>query len=232
MTPYPSLAQITLRPKVPKRFQRRDRQDAIGAFKQGANKNDWVASCPQQADHRNWPWLIGTEPQGLDKYHWGDIAINGHTVDAIGGETLRGRLLLTTISGRLPRQANEVALGASTMRQAGAQHGSTVQVSAPSPTGETCSALPHFRGHRSTGRGARRGGDREAGLAKRSPPISEWCLYPSLTGGRWELWRSASWQWWVCSPSGRRYWRHVPIRRTGCGLSSSAARFHCLTVVR
>jgi ABC-type lipoprotein release transport system permease subunit len=64
-----------------------------------------------------------------------DITINGHTVDAIGGNVLKGRLLFTAISGRLPRRADEVTLGAATMRQAGAHVGSTVRVRAPSPTG-------------------------------------------------------------------------------------------------
>jgi ABC-type lipoprotein release transport system permease subunit len=81
--------------------------------------------------------LSNSEMTRVTKGTGGDIALNGHTVDAIGGDALRGRLLLTTISGRLPRHDNEVALGASTMRLAGAHLGSTVQVTAPSPAGGT-----------------------------------------------------------------------------------------------
>ena len=79
--------------------------------------------------------LANGEITSVTKGTGGDIAINGHTVDAIGGNALKGRLLFTTISGRLPRRANEVTLGASTLRIVGAHLGSTVQVVAPSPEG-------------------------------------------------------------------------------------------------
>ena len=65
-----------------------------------------------------------------DQRHGGygsDVAINGQTVDAIGGNALRGHLLFTTISGRLPRRSDEVTLGASTMRQVDADVGLRVR---------------------------------------------------------------------------------------------------------
>jgi hypothetical protein len=65
----------------------------------------------------------------------GDVTINGHTVDAIGGDSLRGRTLFTTISGRLPSRDDEVAMGAATMRLVDAHIGSAVRVTAPSPAG-------------------------------------------------------------------------------------------------
>ncbi len=58
-----------------------------------------------------------------------DTSINGKIVNALGGQALRGSILLTAVNGRLPSAANEVALGASTMRQVGAHVGSLVHVS-------------------------------------------------------------------------------------------------------
>jgi hypothetical protein len=67
----------------------------------------------------------------------GDVAINGHTVDAIASEAVRGATLLTTVSGRLPLHDDEVTLGRTTLRIVGAHVGSTVRVSVPSPDGGT-----------------------------------------------------------------------------------------------
>jgi hypothetical protein len=68
----------------------------------------------------------------------GDVSVNGHTVDALAGKSLRGRPLFTTVSGRLPRgNENEVAMGAATMRLVHAHVGSVVRVAAPSPEGGT-----------------------------------------------------------------------------------------------
>ena len=57
-----------------------------------------------------------------------DTTINGKIVNALGGEPLRGQLSFTTVDGRLPGAVDEVALGATTMRQVGAHVGSTVRV--------------------------------------------------------------------------------------------------------
>ncbi len=58
----------------------------------------------------------------------GDVSINGHVVDALAGQRLRGPYLITTIDGRPATADDEVVLGAKTMRQVGARVGSTVRV--------------------------------------------------------------------------------------------------------
>ncbi len=58
----------------------------------------------------------------------GDVSINGHVVDALAGQSLRGPYMITIIDGRLPAADDEVVLGAKTMRQVGAHVGSTVRV--------------------------------------------------------------------------------------------------------
>ncbi len=58
----------------------------------------------------------------------GDVSINGHVVDAVAGQSLRGPLPITIVDGRLPGASDEVVLGAKTMRQVGARVGSTVRI--------------------------------------------------------------------------------------------------------
>jgi len=65
----------------------------------------------------------------------GDVTINGRTVSALGGEPIRGHLLLTTTDGRLPTAADEVSLGRTTLRESGAHVGSLVRVAIPQPQG-------------------------------------------------------------------------------------------------
>ncbi len=67
----------------------------------------------------------------------GDVSINGHTVAALGGQSIRGSLLLTTITGRLPAASDEVTMGTGTLREVGAHVGSVVRVSVPSAHGGT-----------------------------------------------------------------------------------------------
>jgi ABC-type lipoprotein release transport system permease subunit len=67
----------------------------------------------------------------------GDVVINGTTVDALAGQPLRGPLLLSTTSGRLPRSFGEISIGATTLRQVGARVGSSVRVTVPLPSGAT-----------------------------------------------------------------------------------------------
>ena len=64
-----------------------------------------------------------------------DVKINGKTVDALAGDSIRGSLLLTTVNGHSPHTAHEIALGATTMRVVHAHVGSIVAVSAPRPGG-------------------------------------------------------------------------------------------------
>jgi ABC-type antimicrobial peptide transport system permease subunit len=66
-----------------------------------------------------------------------DVSINGHTVAALGGQPIRGSLLLTTITGRLPHASDEVTLGRTTLREVGAHVGSIVRVSVPGFQGGT-----------------------------------------------------------------------------------------------
>ncbi len=70
-----------------------------------------------------------------------DVSINGHTVAALGGEHLRGSLLLTTITGRLPNAPDEVTMGKKTLRDVGAHLGSVVKASVPRPEGGTRTSL-------------------------------------------------------------------------------------------
>jgi hypothetical protein len=70
----------------------------------------------------------------------GDITINGHTVDALAGQPLRGNLLLTATSGRLPSGLRDIALGSSTLRLVGARVGSLVSVKTPLLKGGTRTA--------------------------------------------------------------------------------------------
>jgi hypothetical protein len=74
------------------------------------------------------------------------VSINGRTVSAIAGQSLRGRLLLTTVSGRLPQADGEVALGATTLRQIGARIGSLVRVTAPGIRGRARTSLDRVVG--------------------------------------------------------------------------------------
>ncbi len=63
------------------------------------------------------------------------ISIDGQTVGAIAGTPLKGRLLISTVSGHLPTGAGQVDLGAVTMRDVGAHLGSSVRVSVSLPSG-------------------------------------------------------------------------------------------------
>lgn len=65
----------------------------------------------------------------------GSVKINGVATDAIAGEAVRGRLLVSSVNGRLPTGPREVALGVKTMRDTHAHVGSFVRVSVPQPQG-------------------------------------------------------------------------------------------------
>ena len=64
-----------------------------------------------------------------------DVSINGHVVEALAGQSLRGPYLITTVDGRLPTGHDEVVLGAKTMRPVGARVGSMVRVASSSSAG-------------------------------------------------------------------------------------------------
>jgi len=68
------------------------------------------------------------------------ITVNRVSVRGLAAVAPRGPLLLSASDGRLPRGRGEVALGASTMREARAHIGSVVQVGVTSPDGAARSA--------------------------------------------------------------------------------------------
>lgn len=63
------------------------------------------------------------------------ITVNHVSVQALAVAAVRGPVLLSAAEGRLPAGRDEIALGASTMRQAHAHIGSVVQVSVTAPGG-------------------------------------------------------------------------------------------------
>jgi ABC-type lipoprotein release transport system permease subunit len=70
------------------------------------------------------------------------VEINGVTTDSIAGTSLRGGVLVSSISGRVPSAPGEIALGAQTMRAAHAHVGSIVRVTvgeAGAPNAQTSS---------------------------------------------------------------------------------------------
>jgi hypothetical protein len=70
-----------------------------------------------------------------------EISINGTSVNAVTGTAIRGPLLLSVASGRLPTGDDEIALGRTTLRQVGASVGSSVRVTVQVPTGGTRTKL-------------------------------------------------------------------------------------------
>ena len=65
----------------------------------------------------------------------GGVAINGVATDAIAGQAVEGPLLVSSITGRVPESAGEVALGVKTMQLAHTAVGATVRVTVPIPGG-------------------------------------------------------------------------------------------------
>jgi hypothetical protein len=64
-----------------------------------------------------------------------EISVNKVLVGGIAGMAIRGPLLLSVVDGHLPSGDNQIGLGATTMRQAGAHLGSVVQVTVSLPSG-------------------------------------------------------------------------------------------------
>ncbi len=63
------------------------------------------------------------------------ISTGRATVGTMAVQSVRGTLLFSTVEGRLPRQSDEIGLGASTMRQVHAHIGSVIPVSVTTPSG-------------------------------------------------------------------------------------------------
>jgi hypothetical protein len=64
-----------------------------------------------------------------------NISVNKVLVGALAGTAIRGRLLFSTVNGHVPTGDGQIGLGATTMRQVGAQVGSVVRVTVPLPSG-------------------------------------------------------------------------------------------------
>ncbi len=67
----------------------------------------------------------------------GEVSINGVSVLAIAGEAVRGPLLMSVVSGRLPAGNREAALGSTTLQQVRSRVGSDVRVTVQLPNGAT-----------------------------------------------------------------------------------------------
>jgi ABC-type lipoprotein release transport system permease subunit len=67
----------------------------------------------------------------------GAVSINGSLVDALAGQTIRGPYVMTTSTGVVPTNANQVLLGTKTMHQLGVHIGSTVRVTFPPSSGSS-----------------------------------------------------------------------------------------------
>lgn len=65
----------------------------------------------------------------------GPVTIDGKVVDALGGDPLRGSLLIPLTDGRYPSSDSEVVLGPKTLSELGARVGSVVHVAVPSAGG-------------------------------------------------------------------------------------------------
>ena len=65
----------------------------------------------------------------------GEFSVNNVIVGGLVGTPVRGPLLVSVVDGRLPTASNEIALGATTMRQAGAHLGSLVHIGAAKHSG-------------------------------------------------------------------------------------------------
>lgn len=75
-----------------------------------------------------------------------EVSIDGTSVFAVAGKAVRGPLLLSKVSGRLPGADDEIALGSTTLHQVGAHVGSVVHVAVQVPTGGTRTASMHVVG--------------------------------------------------------------------------------------
>ena len=82
-----------------------------------------------------------------------EININGSHVRTLAMTPLRGRSLLSTVDGRLPRRDRDIMLGVATMRATGARLGGTVQVTVTDPAGTRHTARFHVVGRASLNAG-------------------------------------------------------------------------------
>ena len=69
-----------------------------------------------------------------------EVEINGTSVFAVTGKSVRGPLLLSVVGGRLPAANGEISLGTTTLHRVGAHVVSVVRVTVQRPTGGTRTA--------------------------------------------------------------------------------------------
>ncbi len=72
---------------------------------------------------------------GIMKGFAAQVSVNKVAVGAAVVTPIKGRVLLSTVSGHVPDGDGQIGLGATTMRQAGAHLGSVVRVTVSSPSG-------------------------------------------------------------------------------------------------
>jgi hypothetical protein len=93
----------------------------------------------------------------------GEFSVNNVIVGGLVGTAVRGPLLFSTVDGHLPSGSDQIALGATTMRQVGAHLGSVVHIAAARHSGAQSSvslrvvgqvSLPVLGGFVSLGSGA------------------------------------------------------------------------------
>ena len=97
----------------------------------GQNFDAWISTNGTGSLAQNEQLLAAVERPGIAAITAGvgdAVSINGHVVDAVAGQSLRGPLLITAVAGRLPTNADEVVLGEKSMHDLGAPLGSTVRV--------------------------------------------------------------------------------------------------------
>jgi len=97
----------------------------------GQDFDAWITTNGTGSLAQNEQLLAAVERPGIVAIMAGvgeTVTINGHVVDAVAGQSLRGPLLITAVDGRLPATTDEVVLGTKTMHDVGARVGSTVRV--------------------------------------------------------------------------------------------------------
>jgi hypothetical protein len=101
--------------------------------------------------------------EGITRVVATQVSIAKTTVGTMAVESLRGRLLFSTVEGHVPRGDDEIGLGASTMRQVHAHVGSVVPVTVVAPSGSKRTVpfrvvaaipLPVLSGYAGLGNGA------------------------------------------------------------------------------
>ena len=94
----------------------------------GLQTNPTTQLAAVEHDHAVTAIMVGTRDE---------VSINGVSVLTVAGQAVRGRLLISTVSGHAPNGYGEIALGHTTLHQVGAHIGSHVRVTFQVPRGGT-----------------------------------------------------------------------------------------------